>query len=111
MSFICTKCGDKIDGTNCTHTLCQKMDIKSKQCITGCQCGYPIRAKEVRNKVFTNQLDSDKKTKEPAYIYCETDKGQGHTYYGTYNECFKGNGLSASGMSSCKIFERYSSTK
>jgi len=57
--------------------------------------------------VFRDLIDCDEEATENAYIYCENNQGQGHVYYGTYDECVIGNGLAASGMSSCKIFERY----
>lgn len=72
-----------------------------------CKCKYPVRAKEVRDKIFTNYIDNDTNSNQSAFIYCETDNGQGHVYYGTYSNCETGNGLSASGMSSCKVFYRY----
>lgn len=76
-----------------------------------CRCGYPVRAKEVRKNVFTRPLPPDTSAGTDAFIYAETEGGQGHVYYGTYSSCTRGNGLAASMMSSVRIFERYASTK
>jgi len=74
-----------------------------------CSCKYPVRAKEVRAKVFRDYIDDDTEATDNAYIYCETEKEQGHVYYGTFSTCVTGNDLSAEEMTSCKVFERYRS--
>jgi len=36
------------------------MGWKSKSgCVSMCKCKYPVRAKEVRDKIFTNYIDND----------------------------------------------------
>jgi len=111
MSFTCPDCKTKMEGMNCAHTLCRAMGWKNKPgCVSLCKCKYPVRAKEVRDKIFKVEysfLDNNTSATSNAFIYCETSGGQGHVYYGTYTSCVKGNGLSASGMSSCSIFDRY----
>jgi hypothetical protein len=107
MSFKCLVCGKEISGSNCAYTLAYKKGWKKiPGCYYDCKCGFPVRAKEIRNSVYNKFLDNDRKGSE-AYIYCETENGQGHVYYGTFDSCIIGNGLAASGMSSCKVFERY----
>ena len=109
-SFNCLDCATSIPGSNCAYTLSRSFGWKKKPgCYYHCHCGYPVRAKEIRNNVFTSYIDDDKKTSSNACIYCENNSGQGHVYYGTFDSCSTGNGLSASGMSSVKVFERYSS--
>ena len=65
-------------------------------CVSMCKCGYPVRAKEVRDNIFKKVVAEDGK---PHYIYCErSSDGQGHVYYGTRDQCLKGNGLAFSGF-------------
>ena len=110
MSFNCYKCGTKIPGTNCAYDLSYKKGWKKKVgCYAHCHCGYPVRAKEVRNNIFSGYLNGDKKSNSNSYIYVENNNGQGHVYYGTYNYCHTGNGTTASDMSSVRTFQRYSS--
>ncbi len=110
MSFKCKDCGTEIPGSNCAYELSRQEGWKKKAgCYYHCECGYPVRAKEIRSNIFSGYIDDDKTSKTNAYIYCETNSGQAHVYYGTYNNCVRGNGLSGSGMSSCNVFERYSS--
>lgn len=110
MSFECHDCSTSIPGSNCAYELSYAMGWKKKAgCYAHCKCGYPVRAKEVRDNIFPGKLNSDKNATTNAYIYCETSSGGGHVYYGTYNTCVKGNGLSASRMSSCSVFNRYGS--
>lgn len=112
MSFTCPDCNTTIPGSNCAHTLSRLSGWRDKpNCTYMCPCKYPVRAKEVRLYIFTGKIESDKTTNDKAYIYCETDSGQGHVYYGTYNVCVTGNGTAAVGLSSCKVFERYSGAK
>lgn len=111
-SFPCHDCKASIPGTDCAYELSYQEGWKKKSgCTPYCRCGYPIRAKEIRSNLFTSYLNNDRKATSNAYIYCETDGGQGHVYYGTFNNCVKGNGLAASGMSSVKVFERYGSSR
>ena len=108
MSFSCKDCGREIPGTDCAYTLSRIMGWKHRPgCYAHCPCGYPIRAKEVKNNIFADYLDSDKNSSINAYIYCENNGG--HVYYGTYDECVRGNGYTASNMSPCQKFERYAS--
>lgn len=113
----CPDCKTSIEGSSCAHTLSRAEGWKNKpNCVSMCKCKYPVRAKEVRDHIFSNFIDSDQKASANAYIYCET-KGdqhhasQGHVYYGTFSSCVKGNGLAASGMSSIGVFNRYKSAK
>ena len=108
-SFICPDCKTTINGTNCAHELSRLLGLKNKAgCVAVCPCEYPVRAKEMRSNIFSGYIDSDRKSTVNAFIYCETATGGGHVYYGTYDTVVKGNGLSASKMSSVAIFERYS---
>lgn len=110
MSFKCKDCGTEIPGTNCAYELSRQEGwTKKAGCYYHCSCGYPVRANDVRNNIFSSFIDGDKKASGNAYIYVKNNNNQGHVYYGTYNSCVRGNGLSASGMSSVKTFERYSS--
>ncbi len=107
-SFKCLDCGVEIPGTNCAYTLSRAMGWRMNNgCYYHCTCGYPVRSKEIRDNIFNNELSSDKNSSDNAFIYCETDSGGGHVYYGTFYCCVIGNGLSASGMSSCNIFRRF----
>ena len=76
-----------------------------------CSCKYPVRAKELRDNVFTGYLDDSRTATGNAYIYCETSSGGGHVYYGTFSSCVRGNGLAAKDMSSCAVFRRYTGSK
>jgi len=109
-SFVCDICNTTIPGSNCAYTLSRACDWKNiSGCYAACRCGYPVRAKEVREHIFKGHpKDNNKEATTNTYIYCETDNGQGHVYYGTYNNCVKGNGHTASNMSSVALFERYS---
>ncbi|KAL6074105.1 NADH dehydrogenase [Balamuthia mandrillaris] len=110
MSFACVDCGTTIPGADCAYTLAQAEGWKKKAgCYAHCRCGYPVRAKELRPHVFRGLKDNDRKATANAYIYCETDHGQGHVYYGTFESCVRGNRLAAAEMTSCKLFERYES--
>lgn len=88
-STNCPTCNTSIPGTNCALKLSAEMGWKKKAgCYAPCPCKYPVKAKEVRAHIFTNNLE--KLSKEPsklkkllaaqtatnAYIYCENgDKG------------------------------------
>eukprot|EP00906_Rhabdomonas_costata_P007257 RCo010422 len=110
MSFNCEDCETSIPGTNCAYALSRKMGWRKKpHCYAHCTCGYPVRAKDLRDHVFGEPLDNNRAAFEDAYIYCETKRGQRHVYYGTYDICKIGNGISASAMSSCAVFKRYKS--
>lgn len=53
MSFNCLDCKTAIPGTNCAYTLSREMGWKHKHgCYAHCHCGYPVRAKEVRDNIF-----------------------------------------------------------
>jgi hypothetical protein len=114
MSFECDTCHTIIPGSNCAYLLCKIKGWTKKEfpeCYAHCKCGYPVRAKEVRNYIFQKKFPSkstDRSNTTPGYVYCETRNGAGHVYYGTFNKCIEGNGLAASGMSSCDLFEKYS---
>ncbi len=111
-SFDCHDCGTNIPGTNCAFTLSREMGWRNKEsCYSHCPCGYPVRSKDMRKNIFTGLIDNDQKATEDAFIYCETETGGGHVYYGTYSTCTTGNGTTASMMSSCAIFERYSGSQ
>lgn len=112
MSFICVDCSTTIAGSDCAHTLFRlEKWVNKRGCVALCKCKYPVNAKEVRSNIFTKLIDSSRTSNVNAYIYCENDNGQGHVYYGTFIKCVRGNGLAASGMSSCKVFERYAATR
>jgi len=112
MSFNCPDCDTTIPGTNCALALSRKMGWKHKAgCYSHCPCGYPVRAKEVRSNIFTGLIDNNRQATDNAFIYCETENGGGHVYYGTFNKCETGNGKSASNISSCAKFERYSGSQ
>ena len=109
MSFKCGDCPTTIPGTNCAHALSKAEGWRKKPgCYYHCECGYPVRAKEVRDHIFKGYIDDDKKAAANAYIYCESNGG-GHVYYGTFNSCVRGNGLAASGLQNCTVFHRYGS--
>ena len=110
--FKCHACKVLIPGTNCAYELSYQMGWKKKPgCTNFCSCGYPVRAKDIRSNLFSSYIDNDRKATSNAFIYCENNAGNGHVYYGTFNNCVKGNGLAASGMSSVNVFERYGSHK
>jgi hypothetical protein len=76
-----------------------------------CKCKYPIRAKELRDYVFTNYVDSDKTSDKDVFIYCQAGNG-GHVYYGTYDRCTIGNNFTAKMWEqeigrSIDVFSRY----
>lgn len=110
-NFSCPDCKTNINGTNCSFSLCRDSGIKNIQgCYAGCQCGYPVRAKELRNNYFKknfSKCSKDKSDNQVGYVYCENNNGQGHVYYGSFNDCRRGNGLAAQGMSSVALFEVY----
>ena len=116
-SFECPDCHTKISGTNCAHELSRQIEWKNKpNCVTMCPCRYPVRAKELRDHVFTGFLDDNREATDNAYIYCAikvegSDHENGHVYYGTFENCVQGNGRSASKMSACHVFKRYSGYK
>ena len=59
-------------------------------------------------KAFHFQIDSDKKSKVNAYIFCRNSDD--HVYYGTYDTCVRGNGYTAKAMDSNEtlcVFNRY----
>ena len=60
-----------------------------------CKCGFIIRAKETRDYYFSEFIDNDRESNDPAYIYCERENGNGHVYKGTWGTCDKGNGFTA----------------
>ena len=98
MSFTCDDCETTITGSDCAHSLSAYEGWKNVSgCVSMCPCKYPVRAKEIREHVFSGFIDNDKKASENAYIYCEWACG-GHVYYGTYGTCVNGNGTSAEGM-------------
>eukprot|EP01084_Bolivina_argentea_P184618 318404_1 len=73
IKFKCKDCGTKMPGTNCAYELSrQKGWTKKNGCYYHCSCGYPIRAKEIRNNIFSGYINSDKNAKQNTYIYCET---------------------------------------
>jgi hypothetical protein len=76
-----------------------------------CPGGYPVRSRDLRDRVFNGFINNDHEAREDAYIYCETEVGGGHVYFGTFETCVVGNGLPASKMSSCAIFNRYANAK
>jgi len=107
-SFDCPDCKTNIPGTNCAHELSRLMRwTKKAGCYSYCPCGYPVRAKDIRDNVFSGFIDSNREATEEALIYCETNNGGGHVYFGTYNTVSKGNGKAASNLSSCAVFKRY----
>ncbi|CAB9509836.1 expressed unknown protein [Seminavis robusta] len=109
-SFVCPDCGTEIPGTNCAHALSRAYGWRDKKgCVYMCRCKYPVRAKELRQHVYRGRIDNNRSASGNAFVYCETNGGGGHVYYGTFNKCVKGNGLAASGMTSVSVFERYSS--
>ena len=85
----CPTCNGSIPGKNdCALTLSVEMGWKNKTgCTTACNCKYPIRAKDVRNNIFTEQVEEFSKAPsklettlaaqkaDNAYIYCENEKG------------------------------------
>ena len=96
--FKCFDCQTEILGTSCAYVLSRQMEWKNiPGCYSHCRCGYPVRAKELRDNKF-DFIDSDKNTDIPAFIYCENPRGQGHVYYGTYDTCDVGNGYTAKQM-------------
>lgn len=110
MSFDCLDCGETINGTNCAYMLSYNMGWKKKpRCLAMCKCGYPVRAKELRDNVFKDFLDEDKFSIVDAFIYCEK-AGGGHVYYGTYKKCTSGNGYTAEAMNA-PTFRRYEGSK
>ena len=60
--FECKDCGTDIPGTkNCAHELSRLNNWRNKPgCYSHCKCGYPVRAKEVRNNIYKNKIDNDK---------------------------------------------------
>ena len=105
------ECNEIIYGKNCAHELSRLEGWKNKVgCLYECSCKYPTMAKQMEDNIFKERgyIDSNKDSTSNAYIYCETEGGQGHVYYGTYSICVRGNNLPASNMNSCKIFNRYS---
>ena len=105
-NFDCTDCGTNIPGTNCAYTLSRSNNWKKVPgCYYHCHCGYPVRAKEVRDNIYGSKIDGDRNSNENAYIYCEKNGG-GHIYYGTYNTCVQGNGYTAQSMNP-DVFSRY----
>ena len=97
-SFNCPDCGTSIPGTNCAHELSrQKRWKKIPGCYAHCKCGYPVRAKELRNSKFA-YINNDESSTTNAFIYCENGRGQGHVYYGTFAVCANGNGYTAKQM-------------
>ncbi|KAH3731320.1 NADH dehydrogenase [Pelomyxa schiedti] len=111
-SFVCVDCGVVIPGTNCAHELSRQQNWRNKPgCYAYCPCGYPVRAKDIRDNVFTPPtmqfLDHDRGATSDAFIYCENNDGGGHVYYGTFAECRVGNGFPAAKMSSVAVFSRY----
>ena len=106
MSFKCSKCNTTIQGTNCAHQLSMDMGWKNiPGCQAMCHCGYPVRAKEVRDHIFKNYIDSNKGSTVVANIYCAKGN-QGHVYRGTYSSCEAGNGYTAEAMNADE-FRRY----
>ena len=116
-------CDCDISGSNCGFRLSCLHGIVAigKEESKTCGCGYkrPIRAKDVRKNHFTGS--PSKTGSGDAYIYCENERGEGHVYYGTKDNCSAGNGLPAqemednmkerdkkSGKPHAFIFERYS---
>ena len=98
MSFNCPDCNTNIPGTNCAHELSRQMGWKNiTNCYAHCHCGYPVRAKELRKNKFS-LIDKDETSNVSAYIYCENPSGQGHVYFGTYDNCERGNGYTAKQM-------------
>ena len=68
-----------------------------------CPCGYPVRAKEVRDNIYGSKIDEDRNSNENAYIYCQKGN-QGHVYYGTYSKHVEGNGRTAQMWGGVDIF-------
>ena len=111
-SFTCPDCGKIIPGTNCAFSLSRAFEwTKIAGCYYHCKCGYPVRAKELRDNKF-KLIDNNKSSKSDAFIYCENKNGQGHVYYGTFDQCVEGNGYTADDMKnnnngSIRFFGRY----
>lgn len=56
--FDCPDCGEWIKGTNCAHTLSRAEGWKNiKGCEFMCKCKYPVRAKEVKDRIYGKQID------------------------------------------------------
>ena len=108
MSFDCPVCGSQITGTDCAFTLSRICGVKALQnSHSWCTCRWVIRAKEVRDHYFSGYINDDQNATAYAYIYCETIGGEGHVYYGNFDTCSKGNGTTASNMSSIGAYKRY----
>ncbi|KAJ9469984.1 hypothetical protein DIPPA_35953 [Diplonema papillatum] len=113
MSFVCPDCSTTIPGTNCAHSLSRAEGWKGVAgCVSMCSCKYPVRAKEVRGRIFGGATDADQASTANRWIYCEDPSGGGHVYFGTYSRCVRGNGYTAALMDangSLKVFSRYAS--
>ena len=67
-SFNCPDCGSSIPGTNCAHELSRQKRWKNiPGCYANCKCGYPVRAKELRNNTSIT-------TKVPPRMHLSTVK-------------------------------------
>ena len=96
-SFYCEDCDEEIEGTDSAYELARNSSPQWKDVpyvFPGCECGYPIRPFQVKDQIFTNFLDSDKEATSDAYIFCSNSSGE-HVYYGTFENCVRGNGVSA----------------
>ncbi len=72
--FNCKDCGTVIEGTDCAYTLSRAKGWKKMAgCTACCPCGYPVRAKEVRDNIFGTLIDNNPQASGNAYIYCKNE--------------------------------------